>query len=166
VLKLPDEAGMLTAYIDAISLIKRLHRRFLEVVDLELDRFGIQDINNIQAVMLFNIGDAEMTVGEIISRGCYIGTNASYNIGKMVNNGYFSQETSPHDRRYMHVRLTDKGRALRNRLNERHRSHIEMLAQTRIGESDQKNVVPTLPQLEQFWRAASDLAPRIGDVAA
>jgi DNA-binding MarR family transcriptional regulator len=93
-------------YLEVISLIERLHRQFLEVVKLELDGFGIRDINNVQAMMLFNIG---VTVGELILRGCYLGSNVSYNLKKMVENGYLVQERSVHDRRSFHVRLTDKG---------------------------------------------------------
>ena len=65
-------------YLEVISYVERLHRQFLEVVKLELEGFGIRDINNIQAMMLFNIGEAQMTVGELILRGCYLGSNVSY----------------------------------------------------------------------------------------
>jgi hypothetical protein len=85
------------AYTEVISLVERLHRHFLEVVKLELDGFGIHDINNVQGLLLFNIGDAEMTVGELILRGCYLGSNVSYNLKKMVENGYLSHERSVHD---------------------------------------------------------------------
>jgi DNA-binding MarR family transcriptional regulator len=70
------------------------------VVKLELEGFGIHDINNVQAMMLFNIGDAEMTVGELILRGCYLGSNASYNVKKVVENEYLAHERSVHDRRF------------------------------------------------------------------
>ena len=121
---------MTNGYLEVISLVERLHRHFLEVVKLELDGLGIHDINNVQGMMLFNIGDAEMTVGELTLRGCYLGSNVSYNVKKMVENGYLVQERSVHDRRSIHVRLTDKGRTLRDRLSGMHRRHIEMLAQT------------------------------------
>src|ERR671938_1257672 len=111
---------MKTAYLDTISLIERLHRHFLEIVKLELDGMGIHDINNVQALMLFNIGDAEMTVGELTLRGCYLGSNVSYNLKKLVENGYVTQARSPHDRRAVHVRLTGKGRVLRERLAAMH----------------------------------------------
>src|SRR5205085_1785764 len=68
---------MTNGYLEVISLVERLHRNFLEVVKLELDGLGIHDINNVQGLMLFNIGDAEMTVGELTLRGCYPGSNAS-----------------------------------------------------------------------------------------
>src|ERR1041385_2893719 len=106
---------MTNGYLEVISLIERLHRHFLEVVKLELEGLGIHDINNVQGLMLFNIGEAEMTVGELTLRGCYLGSNVSYNLKKLVENGYVEQARSPHDRRSVHVRLTPKGRELRDR---------------------------------------------------
>ena len=138
-------------YLAVISLVERLHRHFLEVVKLELDGLGIHDINNVQGLMLFNIGDAEMTVGELTLRGCYLGSNVSYNVKKMVENGYLLQERSVHDHRSSHVKLTDKGRTLRDRLSGMHRRHIEMLGQTAITDSDLQGVVTTLRRLERFW---------------
>src|ERR671930_1542106 len=114
---------MNSAYLEVISLIERLHRHFLEVVKLELEGLGIHDINNVQGMMLFNIGDAEMTVGELTLRGCYLGSNVSYNVRKMVENEYLAHERSVHDRRSIHVKLTDKGRNLRDRLSGMHRRH-------------------------------------------
>ena len=157
---------MNNGYLEVISLVERLHRHFLEVVKLELDGLGIHDINNVQGLMLFNIGDAEMTVGELTLRGCYLGSNVSYNVKKMVENGYLEQERSVHDRRSIHVKLTDKGRALRDQLSGMHRRHIEMLSQTAIGEDDLQNVIVTLKQLERFWIRASDLVQRPGQFAA
>src|SRR3989440_4250826 len=122
-----SEARMNNAYLEVISLVERLHRHFLEVVKLELEGLGIHDINNVQGMMLFNIGDAEMTVGELTLRGCYLGSNVSYNVKKMVENGYLVQQRSLHDRRSIHVRLTEKGIRLRDRLIAMHRRHAEML---------------------------------------
>jgi len=135
-------------------------------VKLELDSSGIRDTNNVQATILFNLGDAEMTVGELTLRGCYLGSNVSYNVKKMVENGYLVQERSVHDRRSIHVKLTDKGRALRDQLSGMHRRHIEMLSQTAIGEDDLQNVIVTLKRLERFWIRASDLVQRPGQFAA
>ena len=118
---------MAEIYFEVISLIERLHRHFLEVVKLELDALGIHDINNVQAMMLFNIGDAEITVGELTLRGYYLGSNVSYNVKKMTENRYMTQERSVHDRRSVHVRLTRKGRSLRDQLDGMHRRHIELL---------------------------------------
>ena len=108
---------MTNGYLAVIALVERLHRHFLEVVKLELEGLGVHDINNVQGMMLFNIGDTEMTVGELTTRGCYLGSNVSYNVKKMVENGYIVQERSVHDRRSSHVRLAKKGRDLRDRLS-------------------------------------------------
>src|SRR4051794_38009311 len=100
---------MSEGYLEFIEFVERLHRRFLEIVKLELDGLGIRDINNVQAMMLFNIGDAEMTVGELTLRGCYLGSNVSYNLKKLVENGYVEQARSPHDRRSVHVPVDREG---------------------------------------------------------
>ena len=80
------EAPLTNGYLEVISHIERLHRQVLEIIKLELDGLGIHDINNVQAMMLFNIGDADMTVGELSLRGCYLGLNVSYNVKKLVEN--------------------------------------------------------------------------------
>jgi DNA-binding MarR family transcriptional regulator len=151
---------MPNTYLEVISLIERLHRHFLEVVKLELEGLGIHDINNVQGMMLFNIGEAEMTVGELTLRGCYLGSNVSYNVKKMVENGYLVQQRSAHDRRSVHVRLTDKGIKLREVLAAMHRRHADMLGQALIGTDDLDATAVTLRRLERFWIRAGDLLQR------
>ena len=75
---------MKNAYLETIRLIERLHRQFLEVVKTELDRLGVKDINNVQSLILTNIGTDQLTVGELTDRGYYLGSNVSYNVKKMV----------------------------------------------------------------------------------
>lgn len=157
---------MTNAYLEAISLVERLHRHFLEVVKLELEGLGIHDINNIQGLMLFNIGDAEMTVGELTLRGCYLGSNVSYNVKKMVENGYLLQQRSLHDRRSIHVRLSDKGRQLRDSLQAMHQRHVEMLAQASLAHEDLETLCATLRRLERFWVHAGDMVQRPPQFAA
>jgi DNA-binding MarR family transcriptional regulator len=147
-------------YLEVISLVERLHRQFLEVVKLELDGIGVHDINNVQAMMLFNIGDAEMTVGELTLRGCYLGSNVSYNVKKMVENGYLVHERSVHDRRSIHVRLTERGIKLRDSLTAMHQRHAEMLTQTALVSEDLQATGVTLRRLERFWIRAADLVQR------
>jgi DNA-binding MarR family transcriptional regulator len=143
-------------YLEVISLVERLHRQFLEVVKLELEGLRVHDINNVQAMMLFNIGDAEMTVGELTLRGCYLGSNVSYNVKKMVENGYLAHERSVHDRRSIHVRLTEKGGKLRDRLGAMHQRHGQMLSQATLTADDLQNTSVTLRRLERFWIRAAD----------
>ncbi len=157
---------MNNAYLEVVSLIERLHRHFLEVVKLELEGLGIHDINNVQGMMLFNIGDAEMTVGELTLRGCYLGSNVSYNVKKMVENGYLAQQRSLHDRRSIHVRLTEKGSRLRDSLSQMHRRHVEMLSQASLSTDDLQAVGVTLRRLERFWIRAADLVQRPPQFAA
>src|SRR3954449_9553393 len=131
-----QEVVMSEAYLEVISFVEQLHRRFLEIVKLELDGLGIHDINNVQGMMLFNIGEARMTVGELTLRGCYLGSNVSYNVKKMVENGYLAQERSVHDRRSIHVKLTDKGTKLRDCLTAMHQRHVKMLKETALTQVD------------------------------
>ena len=157
---------MNSAYLEVISLVERLHRHFLEVVKLELEGLGIHDINNVQGMMLFNIGDAEMTVGELTLRGCYLGSNVSYNVKKMVENGYLAQQRSLHDRRSIHVHLTEKGIKLRDLLTVMHQRHAEMLPQAAVSFEDLRGASATLRRLERFWLRAGDLVQRPPQFAA
>jgi DNA-binding MarR family transcriptional regulator len=138
-------------YLEVISCIERLHRQFLGVVKLELDAHRVHDVNNVQALMLFNLQDTDVSVGELISRGYYLGSNVSYNVKKLYESGYLVYERSAHDRRSIRVRLTLKGRALRDRLSSMLTRHIEMLGQTQISDTDLQRTAATLQQLERFW---------------
>src|ERR1700744_3952760 len=106
------------AYYETIHVIERLHRQSLDVLKVELDRLGIEDINNVQSLILYNIGTDQLTVGELTLRGYYLGSNVSYNLKKMVEAGYLVQERSLHDRRSVRIRVSQKGAALRAKLDE------------------------------------------------
>lgn len=151
---------MLQAYLESISLIERLHRQFLDVVKAELDGLGIHDINNVQALILFNIGDEELTVGELTLRGYYLGSNVSYNLKKMVENGFIAQERSPHDRRSVRIRLSAKGADLWKRLSEMFQRHAAALSDEHADENRIVEANATLKAMEQFWLRAAVSAPR------
>jgi DNA-binding MarR family transcriptional regulator len=151
---------MQTAYLELIALVERLHRQFLEVVKLELDTHGVHDINNVQAMILYNIGDLEMTVGELTLRGCYLGSNVSYNVKKMLENGYIVQERSAHDRRSVRVRLSDKGLALHAKISKMHERHVESLMKGVVQAEDLVGSHKTLRRLERFWTHAVELGAR------
>jgi len=140
-----------TQYYEAIQLIERLHRYFLDVLKVELDKKGVQDINNVQSMILYNVGEDEMTVGELTIRGYYLGSNVSYNVKKMVENGYLIQERSVHDKRSIRVRLSDKGIDLRNMISEMFRRHESMIEGTEITENCLSGLNDTLKMLERFW---------------
>jgi DNA-binding MarR family transcriptional regulator len=140
------------------SLVERIHRQFLEVIKVELEALRVRDINAVQGLMLFNIGDAEMTVSEVTLRGCYLGSNVSYNLKKMAENGYLSQERSVHDRRTIHVRLTEKGAKLCDRLEMMHQRHIELLkSQSAITDEDLQSATVTLQRLDRFLDRVAEM---------
>ena len=138
-------------YYRMTALIERLHRCFLDVVKVELDRFGVQDINNVQSLILYNIGMDELTIGELTARGYYLGSNVSYNVKKMVENGYLAQERSQHDRRSTRVRLTSKGQALRTKLETMFSRQADALEGTGLRVGDVETLNATLRRLEGFW---------------
>jgi DNA-binding MarR family transcriptional regulator len=142
---------MNTEYLDLISLIERLHRQFLELVKLELDALGVRDINNVQATMLFNIGDADMTVGELTIRGCYLGSNVTYNVKKLVEQGYLAQCRSVTHGRSIHIRLTEKGQRLRDGQVGMYRRHMSMLSEAAVNADDLQTAEVTLRGLQEFW---------------
>jgi DNA-binding MarR family transcriptional regulator len=143
-------------YYDSILLIERLHRHFLEVLKTELDRLGIQDINNVQSLILYNIGDDELTVGELTARGYYLGSNVSYNVKKMVENGYLGQERSPHDRRSVRVRLSDKGLDLRDKISSMFERQIKALDKAGLNDEELIKANETMRKLGRFWSSSLD----------
>ena len=114
-------------YLVTIRLIERLHRRFLDVIKAELDRLGIEDINNVQTLILSNIAEEQLTVGELTLRGYYLGSNVSYNVKKLVESGYLMQERSVHDKRQTRVKLSQKGLDLTSRINQLYGKNAEEL---------------------------------------
>lgn len=149
---------MTTPYFDAIQLIERLHRYFLDVVKVELDRKGLQDINNVQAMILYNIGDDDMTVGELTLRGYYLGSNVSYNVKKMTENGYIEQNRSKHDKRSIRVKLTGKGLDLYKALQEMFARHDKQIEVTDLTPERLTEVNKTMKMLERFWSSQTQFS--------
>lgn len=142
---------MKQSYLDTIRLIERLHRRFLDVIKTELDRLGIEDINNVQSLILSNISSEQLTVGELTARGYYLGSNVSYNVKKLVENGYLNQERSPHDRRMTRVRVSEKGLALCNRIDELYQINALELEREVITQEQLTATNQVLSALERYW---------------
>src|SRR5713226_9908655 len=116
-------------YMEALTLVERLHRRLLDVIKDEFDRRGRSDINSVQALLLFNIGDSELTAGELRSRGYYLGSNVSYNLKKLVEMDYLHHQRSRMDRRSVRIKLTDKGREVRDIVDTLYQKHVASVAQ-------------------------------------
>ncbi|MXN67338.1 winged helix DNA-binding protein [Stappia sp. GBMRC 2046] len=147
-----DEAEIKPLYLEALTLVERLHRRLLDVIKDEFDRKGRADINAVQALLLFNIGDSELTAGELRTRGYYLGSNVSYNLKKLVEMGFIHHQRSRTDRRSVRVSLTEKGievAKIVNELYERHMLSVEQVGE--IGPDDFKHLNQALRRLERFW---------------
>lgn len=139
-------------YLDMLGLIERLHRQLLDVIKDELDRRDEREINSVQALLIFNVGDQELTAGELRTRGHYLGSNVSYNLKKLVEGGYIHHERSEIDRRSVLVRLTRKGEAVRDMLHglfERQLASLEAVGN--IDGTDLDAINASLKRIERFW---------------
>src|SRR5499427_5695247 len=139
-------------YLETLTLVERLHRRLLDVIKDEFDRQGRADINAVQALLLYNIGEKDLTAGELRTRGYYLGSNVSYNLKKLVEMGYLDHQRSRIDRRSVRIKLTDKGREVRDIVDALYHKHVlslETVAQ--ISLEDFKGLNKALVRLERFW---------------
>jgi DNA-binding MarR family transcriptional regulator len=139
-------------YLVSLKLIERLHRLLLDVIKDEFERSGRSDVNSVQALLLYNIGDAELTAGELTSRGYYLGSNVSYNLKKLVDLGFINHQRSRIDRRSVRVSLTPKGQAIAEvvaGLYERHIGSIEQVGG--IGQDEFRQMNRALLRLDRFW---------------
>ncbi|KAB2849122.1 MAG: MarR family transcriptional regulator [Hyphomicrobiaceae bacterium] len=147
-----EDNGFKSDYLQALRLIERLHRLLLDVIKDEFDRLGRADLNSVQALLIYNIGDAELTAGELKTRGYYLGSNVSYNLKKLVETGYIHHKRSETDRRSVRISLTDKGQDaydIVNRLYLRQLGSIEAVGE--VGRQDFQSLNRALLRLERFW---------------
>jgi DNA-binding MarR family transcriptional regulator len=146
------EAVPSSDYLELLQLVERLHRQLLDVVKDELDREGLDDLNSVQALLLFNIGDQELTAGELRTRGHYLGSNVSYNLKKLVDAGYIRHERSAVDRRSVRVSLTESGHAVcahLNKLFDRQGSSLNPAGGVDVDQLPGINTA--LARIERFW---------------
>ena len=139
-------------YLDALTLVERMHRRLLDVIKDEFDRRGLSDINSVQALLLYNIGDKELTAGELRTRGYYLGTNVSYNLKKLVEMGYLDHQRSRVDRRSVCIKLTAKGVDIRDIVENLYQKHLRTVEQVGgINADEFATLNKSLHRLERFW---------------
>ena len=147
-----SRAGYANSYLDGLALVERLHRLLLDVIKDEFERVGVLDINAVQALLLFNIGDNEVTAGELKSRGYYQGSNVSYNLKKLVVMGYMHHQRCEIDRRSVRVKLTEKGRHIRTTVEELFARHAEGLQDRQgLDIAQLEDVTTGLRRLERYW---------------
>jgi DNA-binding MarR family transcriptional regulator len=139
-------------YLEALTLVERLHRRLLDVIKDEFDRRGRSDINSVQALLLYNIGDKELTAGELRTRGYYLGSNVSYNLKKLVEMAFLDHQRSRVDRRSVRIKLTDKGREVRDIIETLDQKHVRTVEQVGgINADDVTTLNKSQHRLERFW---------------
>lgn len=145
-------AGFMTSYLDTLMLVERLHRLLLDVIKDEFERVGVLEINAVQALLLFNIGENEVTAGELKSRGYYQGSNVSYNLKKLVEAGYMHHQRSEIDRRSVRVRLTEKGRRIRDIVAQLFSGHADGLEARGVLDTDGIDAISmALRRVERYW---------------
>ena len=148
----PARAAFVTGYLEALALVERLHRLLLDVIKDEFERLNLLEINPVQALLLFNIGENEVTAGELKSRGYYQGSNVSYNLKKLVELGYMHHQRSEIDRRSVRVRLTEKGRKVRVILTGLFQRHAEGIERRGVlNAAGMEDINQALRRMERYW---------------
>ncbi|MGV6806006.1 MAG: MarR family winged helix-turn-helix transcriptional regulator [Ruegeria sp.] len=144
--------GFMSSYLEALALVERLHRLLLDVIKDEFERVGVLEINAVQALLLFNIGDNEVTAGELKSRGYYQGSNVSYNLKKLVEMGFMHHQRCEIDRRSVRVRLTPRGREIRDIVAELFSRHADGLQSKGVlGAEGIEEITSALRRVERYW---------------
>ncbi len=127
------------------------YKLFLEALKQELDRAKYTDLTAIQALILLNISDNAVTIGEVMSRGYYLGSNASYNIKKLTNTGYISTVPSDYDKRATIIKLTKKGIELCAKIDKALNNHLELATKKTKIKLDINVGIAFLKDVERFW---------------
>lgn len=151
----PGDGGSgayLGCYLDCLALIERLHRLLLDLIKDEFERLGVLDVNAVQALLLFNVADNEVTAGELKTRGYYQGSNVSYNLKKLVELGLMHHARCEIDRRSVRVRLTPRGHEVRRLVADLFARHAEGAAARGVADIDQLDRnAGMLRRLERYW---------------
>ena len=145
---------MKKSYMELLHTVERLQRLNLEVVKKELDSINVRNINNVQALIVYHIGESELSVGELTQRGYYLGSNASYNLRKLVETGYIEQFPSPHDKRSFHIRLSKQGLELFHKIDKVMVNHANHVTQHVLPMKEIESIHSQLLKWEGFFREA------------
>ncbi len=147
-----EQQSFMSGYLDALALVERLHRLLLDVIKDEFERLGVLEVNAVQALLMFNVGDNEVTAGELKSRGYYQGSNVSYNLKKLVDMGYMHHQRCEIDRRSVRVRLTEKGRGIREIVARLFAGHAKGLQDNGVlGVDGLDRINTSLRRVERYW---------------
>ncbi|MBC9245347.1 MarR family transcriptional regulator [Paracoccus sp. 11-3] len=149
---IPDLSETTEAYLEALQLLERMYRLMLDLLKDEFERLNRNDLTPVQAMILYNLGEAEVSAGELRSRGMYQGSNVSYNLKKLVTMGYVHHERSDLDRRSVRVRLSDQGIEVRQIVHNLFLRHAKGLAMSGVLEDPPLELVNMQTRrIERFW---------------
>lgn len=146
----PDEDARIR-YAGLTAMLERLHRRYLDVVRLGLESIGVNDINATQALILMNVGEGEVPIRDLVQRGYYLVSSASYNIKKLVDYGYLEQVRSVHDRRSVRLRLGEPGRQVVEHLQDLDLRLVDIAAEEPELLDALDQATRTLRKIERVW---------------
>lgn len=143
---------MKNSCIDFYTILDQTHKSFLELMNHELESIDANDLTPIQGFIILSIGDNNVSLSEIVLKRGYSGSNASYNIKKMVSGGYIKQIPSPHDKRSFLLTLTEKGKNIFDKLQssmDTHAQKFERIIKDRI---NYRRAIKFLKEVDSYWR--------------
>lgn len=140
-------------HLEIARVIERAHRRFLDLLRIELTRLGTDDISPSQVMLLFTIGSDELSVRDLLERGHYLGSNASYNLKQLVEGGYVDRSPSLRDRRSARLKLTAKAVSLCDAIRSMHDT-AERSPRDEAEALELTTAYNVLRKLEMHWTSA------------
>ncbi|NIZ00940.1 MarR family winged helix-turn-helix transcriptional regulator [Thalassospira lucentensis] len=142
---------MTVTHLELANTVERIYRRFADLLRVDLIRLGKDDISPAQVALLFTIGEDELSVRDLLDRGHYMGSNASYNLKQLAESGYVERQVMARDKRSARLKLTTKGRELCQALNELHAEYHDALTNNLEDQQEMETALRTLRRLEEFW---------------
>jgi len=151
-------------HFDLVRIIERMYRRYLDRMRIDLIRIGADDISPPHAMLLFTIGHDDLSVRDLMDRGHYIGSNASYSLKQLVQSGYVDRTASARDRRSARIRLTEKGKTLCRAIKAADEANQEHVVQSEKDLQALEETFAMLRKLEVLWATDLQQVPSRMDV--
>jgi DNA-binding MarR family transcriptional regulator len=146
----PGEIGA-ALYLEMPRLLERLHRDFMDILQVQLQRCGITDLLPVHVFMLLDIDGEGGSLTQLIARGRYQRSNAFNHIRKLTEHGYIEQSRSNHDRRAILLKLTPKAIELRELLREHLQALDAHFHPTEADRTDERELLEAMGRLERRW---------------
>jgi DNA-binding MarR family transcriptional regulator len=146
---------VVVTHFELARMIERVNRRFASLLRTEMAKLGIDDVGPAQAMVLLAIGDVELSVGELLDRGHYVGSNISYYLKQLADGGYIDRVASQRDKRSARIRVTEKGEQLCANLRDAGGAYNRILARDADDLRNLEIAFQTLHRLELVWGNAA-----------